>query len=659
MKRAILIGLCLLFASSVMAQATKGDHKFSFAFLSDIHIAQGAKSVEDAILCMEDINKNKEIEFAVFAGDITEFGSDDEIALAKSVFDKLDKPYYIVAGNHDSKWSESGCNTFVKVFGYEGFEFEKGGIKFIGTNSGPNMRMAPALVPRETMVWLDSVSKAINPAQPVVFINHYPMDTSVLNHSQVLDVLKKMNTQLIMNGHWHQNRAMVYEGIPAVIGRSSLATGKGGPGYNIVTVDGGTVTFSERVAAKEKEGKIIGEGYTSAPWHTLRMSRGYAFDSAAEYPRPDFSMNKEYPGVREVWKIEDKSDIGAGAVMAGKYVVYANTAGIVYALDAADGKQLWRYKAGGKIFSTPAVEGSTVVIGCTDGFIYALNLKDGTLLWEVKCEKSVLGSPAIFNGKVYIGASDGIFRALNLKTGKVAWVYDGIKGFVEAKPFVDKEQVVIGDWANTLYSFNPLSGKLQWKWSNKGSRMLSPAAVWPVKADGKIFFVTPERMNYALDAKTGEQLWRRSGGRESIGLSPDKKQYYIKTMKDLVMAFSTETEDAVVPLGFASSAGASVSPSTTAAASVSPSGLVWSSNCGFGYEIAPTPITSVAQGGKDGAGLVFVPTDKGNIFALNVSDGSLAWKHKLSFALINYIQPLDGNKILVSTMDGVVAVVEY
>ena len=90
---------------------------FSFAYLSDIHIAHGAKSVEDAQACIEDINRNPELKFSIFAGDITEFGTDEEIALAKSIFDKLERPYYIVAGNHDAKWSESGCNTFVNRFG--------------------------------------------------------------------------------------------------------------------------------------------------------------------------------------------------------------------------------------------------------------------------------------------------------------------------------------------------------------------------------------------------------------------------------------------------------------------------------------------------------------------------------------------------------------
>ena len=239
---------------TVNSYAQDNRRAFTFAFLSDIHIAEGAKSNEDALLCIEDINKNPHIEFSIFAGDITEFGSDEEIKIAKSIFDKLSNPYYIVAGNHDSKWSESGCNTFVNIFGYEGFEFDKGGIKFIGCNSGPNMRMAPALVPRETIVWLDSLSKSIDKKQPVVFINHYPMDTSVLNYTQVIDILKKMNVQLIMNGHWHQDRAMSYEGIPGVIGRSTQSKGNRWPGYTIVKVERSTITFSERVAARSVDG---------------------------------------------------------------------------------------------------------------------------------------------------------------------------------------------------------------------------------------------------------------------------------------------------------------------------------------------------------------------------------------------------------------------
>ena len=627
-----------MLVAAVLVAFSAGAQDFSFAYMTDVHISVGSTSVDDAKKCMADINKQKGLSFAIFAGDITEFGSDEEIKLAKEIFDELTIPYYIVAGNHDAKWSESGCNTFLEVFGYEMFDFEKDGIRFVGCNSGPNMRMAPALVPRETIVWLDSLSKKIDPAQPLIFINHYPMDTSVLNYTQVLDCLKNMNTQLIMNGHWHVDRAMEYEGIPGMIGRSTQHKGKRGPGYNIVKVKGSTITFSERVAEPE---------ITDKPWFTLRMSEGKPFKSNIEYPRPDFAMNENWPEVKQVWRRADNTDIGAAAVQSGKYVVYANTSGIVYALDAATGNELWKYKTGGKIFSTPAVygngDGASVIIGSCDTYIYSLNIKTGKVNWKYKCNKSVLGSPTVYGGKVYIGASDHTFRALNAKTGKLVWENKDVKGFVEAKPFVDNQQVVIGDWANRLYSFNPSNGKLQWEWQVKGSRMLSPAAVWPIKANGNIIFATPERVTYGLDAKTGKQLWRIRGGRESVGLSPDKQHYYVKVMKDSVYAYTTQM----------------VAVSSQMQKMTMGPLKKWGTNAEFGYEIAPTPITSVPYGGKDNKGLVFVPTDKGNIIALNHKDGSIAWKHKVSFALINYIQPLDGNRLLVSTMDGIVTVLEY
>lgn len=631
-KKLVLPAIMAFAAAGAMAQ------DFSFAYMTDVHISVGSQTVEDARKCMADINRQKGLSFAIFAGDITEFGSDEEIKLAKEIFDELTIPYYIVAGNHDAKWSESGCNTFLEVFGYEMFDFEKDGIRFVGCNSGPNMRMAPALVPRETIVWLDSLSKVIDPAQPLVFINHYPMDTSVLNYTQVLDILKKMNTQLIMNGHWHQDRAMVYEGLPGMIGRSTQKVGKRGPGYNIVKVKGSTITFQERVAEPQ---------ITDTPWFTLRMSKGNPAADGNTYPRTDFSINEKYPNVKQIWRRADNTDIGAGAVQSGKYVVYANTSGIIYALDAATGNELWKYKTGGKIFSTPAVYGkgdaASVIIGSCDTYIYSLNIKSGKVNWKFKCGKSVMGTPAILGNKVFIGASDHTFRALNAKTGKLIWENKEIKGFIEARPYADNGQVVIGDWANTLYSFNPSNGKLQWTWKVKGSRMVSPAAVWPIKANGNIIFATPERVTYGLDAKTGKQLWRIKGGRESVGLSPDKKHYYVKTMKDTVYAFTTQLV-AVAP----QKAPMTIAPQKK-----------WGVNVEFGYEIAPTPITSVPVGGKENKGLVFVPTDKGNIVALNHSDGSIAWKHKVSFALINYIQPLEGNRLLVSTMDGIVTVLEY
>ena len=635
MKRISFILFTTLLSFAAVAQTSP----VKFAFLTDVHLCEGSPRIENLQRCIADINSQDDIQFTIFGGDITEFGADSEIGLAKSLIDELDHPYWIAAGNHDAKWSESGCNTFAKVFGYEQFEFEAGGIKFLGCNSGPNMRMAPALLPHESLVWLDSIMTATPKEQPVIFVNHYPQDTSILNYFQVMNTLKKGNIQLLIGGHWHRNTILNYEGVPGILGRSP-DRGKE-VGYNIIEIKDGTFTAHDRILV-DQEGNVI-LPKDREPWYTQRLTDTpqYEPDRAAgrdnpyglplDYPFLKFDVNREFPQVREIWRTQDEGDIGCGAIKAGNIVLYANETGVVKALDAATGREVWRFATEGKVFSTPAVWKKRVVIGSTDGYIYCLSLKNGRLRWRYRCNKSVLATPVIQDGIAYVGSSDHVFRALKVRNGRLLWARDGIAGFVECKPFIDKEQIVFGDWANTLYSLDPRTGEVQWTWKTKGSRMYSPAAVYPVKAFGKIFLVTPERKTYALDARTGEQLWVSAGGRESIGISPTGWTIYVKTMFDSVLAFVTESSRLD-----------------------DEADIRWESHPGFGYEIAPTPSACSAD-----CQLVFVPTDKGNLFCLNAADGSVVWKHKISVALINSIVPLPGNQLLIATMDGVVTLLQY
>ena len=80
---------CAAFVAALLFSATLLAQDFSFAYMSDVHISVGSQTVEDAKKCMADINKQKGLSFAIFAGDITEFGSDEEIKLAKEIFDEL------------------------------------------------------------------------------------------------------------------------------------------------------------------------------------------------------------------------------------------------------------------------------------------------------------------------------------------------------------------------------------------------------------------------------------------------------------------------------------------------------------------------------------------------------------------------------------------
>ncbi len=602
--------------------ATFAGEPVRFALITDNHFSFGSHTVTDLRRCIADINAQDSLDFVIFGGDITDFGADEEFVAVKAMIDSLKVKYYVVAGNHDATWSESGCNTFKKVFGYEQFVFEKGGWRFLGCNSGPDMRMAPALVPQESMEWL----RNLEGGKKSIFFNHYPQDTSVLNYFDVTKELKRIGVQFEVGGHWHRNSILNYDGIPAVLGRACKADARKPAGYNIFTL------WPDRISVRERRlfahSAVQFEPWFESALSPVRDTLTYDADGIpVSYPWMRFDVNRKYPQVREIWKIRDNSNIAAGFARAGDKAWYTTTSGWVRCISVKNGKQLWTKEFPGKIFSTPAVSGKILVFGCADGRIYALNGKTGRSLWTCQTGKSVLSSPVIFDGKVFVGSSDGVFRALDLKTGKSVWERE-VEGFVVCRPFVDAQQVVFGTWSNRLYSLDPRTGAIQWIWKcAKPARFFSPAGTWPVKSEGKIFIADPDRSMYALDAATGKQLAEHPRtARESIGLSRDGKTVYTKSMWHTLFAFHAEDAS-----------------------------LKWSAETNAGYEIAPTPLVETGD-------VVLFPTDKGNLLAFSTQDGSLRWAHKIALALVNPLEVwTEGNvhHVLASTMDGAVTLLTF
>lgn len=286
-----------------------------------------------------------------------------------------------------------------------------------------------------------------------------------------------------------------------------------------------------------------------------------------------------------------------------------------------NGKKLWSFESGKRIVGTPAVSEGIVVFGSADRRIYGLNAKDGSLLWTVEAAEPVLGAVTIADGRAYIGASDATFRAIDIHTGKVIWAYTSVKGYIETKPLVTEDKVIFGAWDNTLYALNKTDGRELWKWTGGLTRMhFSPAAVWPVAADGKVFITDPQRAMTAIDIHTGNTVWRtfQSMVRETIGLSEDGERIYSKTMNDSIVCYAAQGD--------------------------TPREL-WATNVGFGYEHAPS-----MQVEKEG--VMFGSTKEGLIFALEGKTGKVLWKHKIGNSLISTVVPLNGHEVLFTATSG-------
>lgn len=588
---------------------------FKFAHVTDTHVG-GATGAEDLRRTVKDLNTLKDIDFVILSGDITEFGADQELKLAKRILDSLQLPWYVIPGNHDGNWSENGANTFRTVFGGETFFFKHKGYEFIGTNSGPNMRMSPGQIPRENLVWMDSIFAA-NPDRqtPLIYINHYPQDSSLNNWFDALKRVKTRNVQLAFCGHGHTNKAYDWEGIPGVMGRSNLRANKPIGGYNIVTIGDGKAIYQERNP---------GVGTQEKPWLEVPLFDHHYDKETAVYPRPSYAVNEKYAGaVRVNWTFEDASDIGAGLTIDKNKVITSNTAGDIFALDLGSGKKLWSYRTGGKVYSTPGVWKGIVVAGSSDHFIYAVDAENGKLLWKVRTDKAVLGSPLIQDGVAFIGGSDGKFRALDVKTGELKWSFDEVKGFVSTLPTYYLGNVIFGSWGNGFYALNAKTGTLSWEWNNgHANRMFSAAACNPVGVNNRVFVVAPDRFMTALDAKNGAVIWLEKKDtirvRESMGLAVNKKQVYVKTMDGDLLGISSSDDKMDV---------------------------IWKAKLKLPYELTPSAI-------KTNRKLVFVPSHSGLLSAVDAKTGAVSWQYKISNGMVNPVAIHGNNEVVASTMDG-------
>lgn len=619
MKKNIILLVLVILLLPVAAQ--QGDGTFSFALITDTHIG-GSGADEDLRNTVADINSIDSIAFVIISGDVTEFGSDSELLLAREILNGLGRPWCIIPGNHDTKWSESGANSFRRIFGAEAFVFKFGSWLFLGTNSGPNMRMGPGQIPRENLVWLDSVlSVSANRDMKIVSVNHYPLDNGLNNWYELTDRLKKLDTRLALCGHGHSNRMLNFEGIPALMGRSNLRAAHEYGGYNIITIIGDTLL----TAAVRHPSSV-----TMPAWASVKLERhDFAADTTV-WPRPDYSMNGKYRSVRQAWRLRERSDIGAATIPAGKLAITTNTGGEIKALEIKSGRVRWTHHTGAKIYSTPAFDGKRVVAASADGMVYALDHRNGRVLWTFNSGQPMVASPVTDGNKVFITGSSGKCYALDATNGSLLWSNSLIDGFVETIPVIYRGMLIFGTWNNRLYSIDTETGVIRWVWNNGyTNRMLSPAACVPVVTNNRVFIVAPDRKMACLDAGTGELIWHSDLGgaavRESMGISSDSTLILAKTMNGNVIGVDTRGTDAR---------------------------LVWKTEFDIGYDIAPGVIT-------EKEGVIFIPSDKGIVHAASRKDGSLLWSHRISSCLINSVVPLKGRSVLCNAMDGVVVRLNY
>lgn len=608
--------LYLLVALSLIFSTAYSQENFKFAQITDIHISSH-QTLEWFKASIEQINKDSTLDFVLVTGDLTDNGDSKSLIDFEKTLSSLNKPYYTITGNHETTWSESGLETFSRLFHSERISFTHKGYQFLGFTTGPFLRMAFGHVQPQDLSWISQEVKANGQGKRLIIVTHYPLqEGDVDNWYQATDSLRKYNPLCCIGGHYHQNLFLSYDGIPGILGRSNLKDKKGNIGYTVYEMTNDSMlVFEQPVGKPAKE------------WASLSLTHKYYDPQGKAVAYPSYAVNQRWNSVKEQWKKDSGVGIYCSPVVNGKFCYIGNTIGQMTCYELNSGKHRWTFQGGGKIIGTAAIAKNVVIFGSTDHNIYGINAKTGKLIWKVPTNEAQMGCISVKGTTAFVAGSDHKMRAINVKTGQEVWTWTGIEGYVVCKPLIWDGKVIFGAWDNTVYALDQKTGQKIWTWDHlKGHMHYSAAGVWPVANKEAVFVVDPERAMTAIDLKTGRELWRtkQSKVRESLGISADHKRLFAKTMQDSIMCYEARTD--------------------------CPKEL-WATNAGFGYEHATTMLPV-----KEG--IVYSSTKDGLVIALNDKTGKMLWEHKVGNSFINTVTPIGKGKILMTETSGEIVLID-
>ncbi len=255
-----------------------------------------------------------------------------------------------------------------------------------------------------------------------------------------------------------------------------------------------------------------------------------------DWPQPGGYADNVMHHLSAAGKLDDRwsSSIGSGSssssrltaspVIADGKIYVLDSEVNVSAFDAKSGDRLWRSDLtpndedsedgfGGGV----AVDGDKVFVSTGFGFVAALNAKNGKEIWRRSATVPFRAAPVVNGGRVFVATQENQLMALAEDDGRVLWDHRGIAesaGILGSNSVaVSGDVVVVPYTSGELFALNVRNGKPVWNDTlarSGGMTALSSLADIsgrPVIDRGIVFANSHAGRLVAIDIRTGERVW--------------------------------------------------------------------------------------------------------------------------------------------------------
>ncbi len=178
----------------------------------------------------------------------------------------------------------------------------------------------------------------------------------------------------------------------------------------------------------------------------------------------------------------DKESIGGGVTFGDGKIYVASGLGVMVALDAQSGAEIWRKETRTPLHSAPVTADGRVFAVSDDNELFAFNANTGEVIWTYQgiiesARMLTSPSPAVVDDVVIAPFSSGELVALRVQNGGVLW-QDALSSTARLTPLASLNDIASG----------------------------------PAVADGYVIATAQSGVMTAFDLRTGQRIWSQPAG---------------------------------------------------------------------------------------------------------------------------------------------------
>lgn len=152
---------------------------------------------------------------------------------------------------------------------------------------------------------------------------------------------------------------------------------------------------------------------------------------------------------------------------------FAGLDGVVYSLNAATGRVMWKQKLTAAPSTSLAFRDKTIYVGTTDQHIYRLNAETGVIVAELGIEATPVGRLAFAADSLFMFLENrsertGYITSVDPKLTGVRWKQKSSPDWASERPYLWKGLIIAGNCRGEVAAFRASDGEPQWKLNVKG-----------------------------------------------------------------------------------------------------------------------------------------------------------------------------------------------